>query len=414
MDRLVAIVDKRPELAGQIVEAMCKDNDYGYDSSRKVSPTSHLVNFMNDDRPAVRAAGVHGLSTDAISKIDFEKMLADPAVEVRIEAVNAFGKRLNEWADSSVKNTVGQRDVVSGFSSGEADITGEEPEPSLLGSIIQGIFGGAAPPSRIEPNRNSTDKPNVPSSSSVEPAISEARPSSQAIPEMTKDNSQTDQADLANQDVRNLLPTEAREEWLANWIAHKEGRPDWATKSEPLLETMSKATDSKERFPAMLDLIALDPTPERVAAAYDVALTNADMFQKMGGLLPWLPLDARTELLEKMFKVRRYQATFSQLVNSFALVRSLSTADVLWQHVDDQAIKPLAMFSAIVKATFGNEVPYYRALSKDDHINKYLIKQTSAQMQTKLRDPKSSRGDAAGGPGAAVLGEPRIGRSIRR
>ncbi len=360
LDRLAAIVDKRPQLASKIVAAMCK-SDYSSSSREMPSPIDHLLAFSRDERPAVRVAAIEGLATKAIHKIAFETMLADSAESVRIAAAHALMTRLSQFASEASS----QDNLVSNSFSdvGMVESMPDEPPRSLLGSWWEGIFGGGGPPA--------PDVRSAPAQAPVEGGNEPGQTTAADEPESGTNPERT-------------LPREAHEEWIAQWIAKPEGRPEWIGQSAPRLEPMAAAANPKERFPALLALAALDPTPERVSRAYEAALASADTLVQLGQLFRWLPAADRLELLERILQNRQYETMFNQLIQDFASVRSLAAADFLWQLTEDPKINSQALFGAILQATFGEGAHAYETLSKESSVAPPLVHHVREQALARL------------------------------
>jgi|GEM_PF-726166 len=373
MDRLAAIVTSRPELAAKVVTVMAKsESDFDSSSRSNVSPVSHFLRFAEDERPEVRVAGIAGLTTTSINKIDFEKSLADPAVAVRIAASGAFMARLDGERHYS-EDVSGPSRATSG--------TFREPEssPTLMQSIF-GMFGGS-----------SDSRPSVKVPQKVE--MAETTGLAISNDEHAKENGKPETVEpkqTPREERLKKLPRESAERWINDWASETGKRPDWVQESLPLLETMATSEDPEEKLPAILALVAVNSRQEQIDQLFELATASADTFQGAAGTLKWLPFEKRDALFHRMIDQPKFHDLKNGVVVEYSGVRSLAAAETLWELSAHKDLNPQALFQAIHKAYFGDDHSSYYTLNTNQEINSFLLEEVTAQMTGRINDSRSN------------------------
>lgn len=379
IQQMTEIAKQHPALAEQIVNSIARPSAYSmspYSSAGASQAVPFLEEFLEDDQPQVRVAGIVGLGLINPDSHDdrYEKLLADPDQRVRIAAANCMVVRME-----SIRKTSSRMDSYSG------DSTAIRP-PVASGSLFSGIVGRLFGTDK----RSEPELEELPSVAPLETG-GELNPSVFGVPsdgeeqlsmepqdsEPPAEATESVENDTDRSDSQLKLPPLVEEKWIDEWASKTDREIPWFEKSVSALHEMMQSEDDEEKSLSAYLLAALDRNEDAINLLKQNANRNETWFQYCAKLLPWLPFEERNQMLQLLLASDQSSNHMGTVIQEYSKIRNPAAAEKLWDMARDFSIPSHYLVEGLNSAYLGDSISYYSGLQSDssgESVDPQLVK----------------------------------------
>jgi len=294
---LANAAERHPELAGEVVQALTRGG-YGNEVDE------HLRRLCRHESPLVRAAAIGGLCSNYSGFVEAELAIALKDADSRVRI--AAGQGFFGMFDADV-------DMLEAFE-GEVFIDEEAvvvtEQKSILGALVDGIFGGASPAGEDIPFETVTielEDDNV-TEEELRKRVEQVR--------QAEEGNNTEILAANNGEKSPDNKTEEAPDPDQRLLAIRQGKihERWKFDMVPLLTPMLKADTAEERLAAALPLTALGKDELAFPALEEISQEHPNLRPEVARGLPWLLWADRKRMFEQLTAESTPSEQLSQIV----------------------------------------------------------------------------------------------------